>query len=139
MIRIVYFSENLVSFRSRLSHMRQIQVSSVANNSACGVTGALLHDDDWFVQLLEGPRADVYATYERILKDPRHANVCMVSDRPIGKRTFREWDMGFAERNKETKIHFGEHWFSKSMNPKDMTERSIITLMRKVTQHGLLK
>lgn len=66
------------------------------NNSACGVTGLLLYDDQVFLQLLEGQTEDVTRIYNKILKDPRHAQVTVLSEGEYdGARLFPEWKMGF--------------------------------------------
>jgi len=65
-------------------------------NPEAGVTGALLFNEDWFVQILEGTRAAVFETYERIATDPRHEAVELLVDRVHAARLFPEWSMGFV-------------------------------------------
>ncbi len=44
-------------------------------NARDGITGALICRDDLYLQLLEGPEAQVQAAYARIRRDDRHIEV----------------------------------------------------------------
>ena len=63
------------------------------NNARDGITGCLVCREDLFLQLLEGQREAVIATYERILRDDRHANIVTLSSGDIESRLFRDWTM----------------------------------------------
>jgi hypothetical protein len=66
---------------------------SVERNQTCGVTGALLALDGWFVQLIEGPAASVDATFERIARDTRHGFVKVLDRQAVSQRLFGDWSM----------------------------------------------
>ena len=63
------------------------------NNARDGITGCLVCREDLFLQLLEGPRDAVIATYERILRDDRHANIVTLRSNDIEPRLFPDWTM----------------------------------------------
>jgi hypothetical protein len=63
------------------------------NNERDGITGCLVCREDLFLQLLEGPRDAVIATYERILRDDRHANIITLWSGDIESRLFPDWTM----------------------------------------------
>lgn len=65
-------------------------------NASRDITGMLLYRNGNFVQVLEGPEAAVSDTFEVIKKDPRHHDVTLILKRPIQKRDFAEWEMGFT-------------------------------------------
>ena len=48
------------------------------NNERDGITGALVCRADLYVQMLEGERAAVTATFGRILRDERHVEVTLI-------------------------------------------------------------
>lgn len=79
-----------------MPQIEAILATSRRNNSACGVTGALLVTEGRFVQVLEGERDAVQATYERILHDSRHAEVDILSSQYSDRRRFKEWSMAFV-------------------------------------------
>jgi hypothetical protein len=67
--------------------------SARRNNSRDGITGALICREDLFVQLLEGRRDVVTATYARILQDDRHVDVVTLWSGDLEERLFPKWSM----------------------------------------------
>lgn len=65
-------------------------------NAELGITGLLVFDSRFFLQLLEGERERVNALYRRICRDPRHSDVTLLTYREIGERTFGDWAMGYV-------------------------------------------
>ncbi len=57
------------------------------------ITGALICRADLYLQLLEGPRAALDATYERILRDDRHLEVSRLVYGTSSTRLFPDWSM----------------------------------------------
>ena len=67
---------------------------SKAHNPGLGITGVLCFSEGLFMQVLEGGRSAVNALYGRILRDPRHTDVELLSYEEIGERRFAAWSMG---------------------------------------------
>ncbi len=139
LIRLLYYSENRIGIARRHSTIAELQAVSVKRNLESQITGALLYDEDWFVQALEGEEQAVEETFARIARDPRHANVEIVCRTKIPSRKFGKWAMGFAERTPETEAHFGKHWFGDAMNPFNMTEAGMLELMDRLANEGFLR
>ncbi len=70
-----------------------ILLSARRRNREAGITGALICRADMFLQMLEGPRLAVGATFGRIIRDDRHQEVSLLwaGDAPF--RSFPDWDM----------------------------------------------
>lgn len=64
------------------------------SNHARQLTGLLVYGHGGFVQVVEGPEAEVDALFARIARDPRH-EVLMHTTRSIEGRHFPEWQMGY--------------------------------------------
>jgi hypothetical protein len=97
--------------KKRHRALEDILIVSVANNRRDDVTGALIHDDTWFAQVLEGTEAAVSATFERISRDQRHADVRLVKIQPASVRRFAaSWMtlVGRDEGNADLFRHYGE-------------------------------
>jgi hypothetical protein len=75
------------------STLTAILFSARRNNRRNGVTGALICRADLFMQMLEGPRDVVTATFHRILRDDRHIEVMCLGAYDIESRMFPDWDM----------------------------------------------
>ena len=95
LVRLTYFSENQIdpTAGSVLRVLGEILNVSNKNNQRSEVTGALVFDDQWFVQVLEGERFAVWATFDRILEDSRHADVVIAEVVEIKTRIFANWWM----------------------------------------------
>ncbi|MFQ3646600.1 MAG: BLUF domain-containing protein [Anaerolineae bacterium] len=72
------------------------------NNTADEITGLLLYHNGNFMQVLEGPRANVEHTYQRIARDKRHHYVVTVLKQPITDRAFGAWKMSFVNLSNPT-------------------------------------
>jgi hypothetical protein len=69
---------------------------SKSNNTTQGITGVLCAclNQRIFMQVLEGGRTAVNRLYNRIVADPRHHEVELMSYEEIGERRFAGWSMG---------------------------------------------
>ncbi len=96
--RLVYHSENHLGHETgkMIADLNAIMDSANRNNEKNGVTGALIFDTLWFVQILEGERVAVSETLRRIMADGRHDAVTVMDVRPIAERQFGNWWMGLA-------------------------------------------
>jgi hypothetical protein len=73
--------------------LTSILMQARKNNARNGITGALICREDLFLQILEGPRDLVTATFSRILRDERHVDVVNLLSNEIHGRLFPEWSM----------------------------------------------
>ncbi len=64
-----------------------------SNNARDDVTGALICRADLYLQLLEGPRDKVLATFARIASDDRHVDVRVLLRVAATGRLFAGWAM----------------------------------------------
>ena len=76
--------------------LKRILDAAHSNNSAAGVTGALLFSGQHFAQVLEGPQAAINERYRRISQDTRHNNVTPLLYEPTGDRQFADWSMALC-------------------------------------------
>lgn len=70
-----------------------ILIGARRNNTRDNITGALICRADLFVQMLEGERAAVTATFGRILRDERHVEVTLIWYGDTPSRLFADWAM----------------------------------------------
>ena len=67
-----------------------------AENIRNGLTGSLLGNQDWFVQVLEGPSQNLMATLNGILMDRRHTDLMMFEIAVVKERMFENWSMHYS-------------------------------------------
>ena len=137
--RLIYISENQID-PARGSTVRQlgtILTASNRNNKVLGITGALVFDDKWFLQALEGERRAVWTTFERIGEDERHAGTHLVELVAVNERLFGNWWMGVATRTPATEAAFRPYVRDGFFAPELMSARHILDLMQSLSRIGL--
>lgn len=88
--RVIYASEAVgVTGVSTLS-IAQILGESDRNNRRDCVCGCLMFHQGHILQVLEGERADLDRLMRRIMSDPRHTSLRILSDMPIAERHLHE-------------------------------------------------
>lgn len=95
LVRLMYASRSTEPVNAAL--LGAILRSSTRNNPAVGVTGVLCFSGTTFLQVLEGGRSAVSTLYNRIVRDPRHHDVVLLTYEEIDERRFASWSMGQAD------------------------------------------
>lgn len=95
MYQLVYVSA--FGLQVRPSDVADILDASRRNNRRDQLTGLLIADGQRFLQVLEGDRARVLATFKRIEQDRRHFGIVTLSRHDIHKQEFGEWNMAYRE------------------------------------------
>ena len=118
------------------AEVTNILAKSKVNNRSAGVTGALLFSSECFAQALEGPVAEVEATFERIQCDPRHYDTVILQAGPVERREFGDWSMAYAGRVDDQRLQFAQ--FKDDTQPHDTASGLILDLMRGVVRRSEL-
>jgi hypothetical protein len=69
------------------------------------VTGMLLCLSGMYIQLIEGPKAEIIQLYKNIRNDSRHYQVTTLIEGDIEARFFPDWHMGYDMSEKTLKEH----------------------------------
>lgn len=77
--------------------IKEILDEAIAFNSEVGITGCLVYDRGYFLQLLEGAEEEVDQLYKKIKKDARHSEAEILSTGYTKNRIFESWQMGYVE------------------------------------------
>ena len=83
------------------SELLELLRSSRERNQRVDITGLLLYHEGNLLQVLEGPPADLLATFERIMVDPRHTGLIVLSKKTIEERQFAGWSMAFRNLDED--------------------------------------
>jgi hypothetical protein len=137
--RLIYHSENhLGAFDGKMvADLNSIMDVANRNNEHDGITGALLFDTLWFVQILEGEREAVSATLRRIVTDERHDGVTLMDVRPAEKRLFGNWWMGLSMLRGDNGALYARHGIGERLNPRVMTGEQTVGLALELAKVGL--
>lgn len=104
--QLIYVSDLVGKDEQQLAPILE---SAVRRNTEDGITGMLLYSGGNFLQVLEGPKNAVQATYARICKDPRHRNTTLLLEQDIPERQFGSWSMGYRQLSAEDVARFPKH------------------------------
>ena len=137
--RLIYISENQIdpSRGSLVAQLGSILSVSNRNNRAKGITGALVFDDKWFVQALEGEKRAIWKTFERIAEDDRHSDTLLIEMTDVEERVFGNWWMGLATRTAETASAFAPYTHNGFFVAEEMSGKQVLSLMTSLSRLGL--
>lgn len=132
--RLIYYSRNRVteSPAALARAIASILEASQRHNPRVGVTGALMFNAGCFAQVLEGPRAAVEATFERIQQDDRHGDVSLLDFGPAHARSFENWSMGFVGASVTDADRFGLLAQVSGFDPAQMTGDAVLETLHKL-------
>lgn len=71
-------------------------------NRQLGITGTLAWRKNQFMQIIEGPSSAINRLFGTILRDPKHRDIVLVSERIIAEREFPNWNMTLFDINAPT-------------------------------------
>ncbi|MEI6414698.1 MAG: ABC transporter substrate-binding protein [Pseudomonadota bacterium] len=93
-----------------------------ACNRAVGISGCLLYQDGYFMQMLEGQRDALFTLLDKIKADPRHHNLHLVIEAPARGRVFPDWGMVLRDpQHGQNDIDFTT-WQRRNFNFRDLSE-----------------
>ena len=137
--RLIYHSENHLGAAGgkMIADLNTIMDAANRNNQRDGLTGALVFDTLWFVQILEGEREAVSATFRRIAKDERHDAVTLMDVRPADERLFGNWWMGLGLLRGDNGALYARHCIGERLDPRRLSGEQILALARDLASTGL--
>jgi hypothetical protein len=139
MLRLIYVSEFNIDTAEAplLVQLNAILDSANRHNERNGITGVLVFDRNWFVQLLEGEERAVRDTYRRLEADPRHRGIRFVEAVAVPGRLFGQWWMGCAERGPANEAIFAPFLLRGRFQPNTMSGAELLALLTALGQAGL--
>ncbi len=137
--RLIYISRSRISLSngSIIGLINDILSASNRNNQADDITGALIFDSNWFVQVLEGQRDKVWSRFKKIEQDPRHTDVIPIDISMVPGRRFGKWWMGCVERSSGNEAVFTRYLREGRFEPDKMLSIELLSLMIDLSEDGL--
>lgn len=110
------------------AQLAQILEVSRRNNGRDGLTGYLVSDGTWFLQILEGDDDRVNAALARIRADERQATSGSSAPAQIRTRSFPQWSMGGSLKTPAMRAIFRRHHLE-HIDPTTMSAPATLLLM----------
>jgi hypothetical protein len=128
--RLVYFSKNKMPTDGSVAvQLKQILASAIKNNVHLAVTGGLVFNRNYFMQVLEGDRSTVTKLFTTISGDTRHDQIELMDVKDARERLFGAWSMGFASTPELIKELWAKIDFQGEFNPKLLTGDQIVKII----------
>jgi len=95
LIQLVYVSK--ATREMSAEDLTRLLIKIRPNNQLNNISGMLLFGGGAFMQVIEGAPSDIAHLFSRIQLDSRHQSIVHILEKPIAKRQFPDWSMGFRE------------------------------------------
>ncbi|WP_375572738.1 BLUF domain-containing protein [Ahrensia marina] len=102
------------------------------NNMQNGVSGCLIHVDDYFIQVMEGPRGPLSETFNRIAQDDRHHDVHLVHAGPLVTRQFTSPSLAAFDIASESNPVFLKYRVRPDFCPYHMAPHALTDLIEQI-------
>lgn len=86
------------------SSLRALLITARARNASCGLSGILLLHAGTILQVLEGNEPYVSSTFGRILRDPRHSSINILSVKESDTREFGNSPMALFDKSQDRPV-----------------------------------
>lgn len=103
------------------------------NNAANGITGMLTFNKDYFLQIIEGPRAQINRLLYSLIADQRHHDLQLIDTREIKHRQWAEWSMNYASPTEANAAVYLKHSTTVNFNPYLLNAEAATNLMRELS------
>lgn len=107
----------------------QLVEQAQRNNRRSDITGMLAYSGQWFLQVLEGGRATIDATFARIEVDRRHRDIHVIGVVESTQRRFATWSMGFAGLDAFNEDLILEHCGMRTLEPRQLAAPAALALL----------
>ena len=91
---ICYLSKQAEALKD--SELETLFNQILSKNPLLNITGALLHNNNFFLQVLEGNKETIQELFAKIRKDKRHSGILMILDQKIENRIFQNYETNFS-------------------------------------------
>ncbi|MGY6661365.1 MAG: BLUF domain-containing protein [Glycocaulis sp.] len=132
--RLVYHSvaDFMSGSRNVSDEMGRILSAGLRNNPPEGLTGVLAVDGDRFLQVLEGSRQAVSATFRRIARDTAHRGLEIVFCGEVDQRCFADWSVAVL---REETLPAAE---GRDVDYEHITADGLVERARRIRETGLI-
>jgi len=128
LVRLIYASKKTDQWAE--SDLGPLIEGARNNNRRHMVTGCLVFNRKYFMQCLEGSRAQVNQIYNLVSQDPRHCDIELLYYDYIDQRDFGDWDMHYVPDSKLSKELIKRFSGVDDLDPYLMTRKGSIEFLK---------
>ncbi|MGE6571758.1 BLUF domain-containing protein [Psychrobacter namhaensis] len=105
-----------------------------ANNTVNAITGMLIFNNNYFLQTIEGSRAQINHLLDALIADQRHYDLQLIETRELRCREWSRWAMNYASPTKENAALYLKYSTTVKFNPYLLSAESVRGLMSELSQ-----
>lgn len=103
------------------------------NNAANGITGMLVFNKNYFLQTIEGPRAQINRLLYSLIADTRHHDLQLIETRELKHRNWAKWSMNYASPTETNAAIYLKYSTTLDFNPFLLSAEAANCLMRELS------
>lgn len=113
--------------------LKKILHTAQTNNAKANITGVLLFNSGYFLQAIEGSRAQINQLYHVISADQRHQGVQLISMNDIDHRNWSEWSMQPVSISENEELVYQKYSGQTKFNPFLLSSKDAILFLEEIT------
>ena len=130
LVRLTYASRANPDIKS--ADIDRILAQARENNEINGITGSLTFNKQFFLQTVEGPRAQINRLLSSLLSDQRHHDLQVFETCEIKSREWAEWSMSYASPTERNRACYLKYSTTIDFNPYLLNAESARALLREL-------
>lgn len=103
------------------------------NNAANAITGMLIFNNNYFLQTIEGSRAQINRLLHSLIADQRHHDLQLLETRELKCREWSRWSMNYASPTIENAALYLKYSTTVKFNPYLLSAESVRGLMSELS------
>jgi hypothetical protein len=128
-VQLVYISRPVTPVTHAVIEFVPIaQEKNVKHN----ITGLIISNESFYLQLIEGPREEISQLYSNIIKDGRHADIVLLRYTDVRVREFGNWSMAHVTLEELSEIALNGVQLPEKISPSTISGVQALALLRRV-------
>ncbi|MEM9387991.1 MAG: BLUF domain-containing protein [Pseudomonadota bacterium] len=107
------------------------------NNRDNGITGMLTFNREYFLQTIEGPRAQINGLLAKLINDRRHHDLQVIESKEIKAREWAQWSMNYASPTEGNLATYLKYSTTVQFNPYLLNVESARLLLRDLGRRAI--
>lgn len=128
--RLVFYGRTNVRIAESAAMIRSILADASDYSSASGLTGGLVFNETYMMEVVEGARDQVSKRLRQLFSDPRIEELTVLAVTTVDKRVFDGWAVGYAGRTIDAERLYMKYCPTVDINPSIMSSAAVLDFIR---------
>jgi hypothetical protein len=128
--RLVFYGRTNMKIGESAGMIKSILAAASDYSPASGLTGGLVFNEKYMMQVVEGAREQVSKRLRQLFEDPRVEELTVLSMASVDKRVFEGWAVGYAGHTVDAERLYMKYCPTVDINPAIMTAVGVLDFVR---------